>query len=225
MTDPMTPEDERDMLVGFAGADEAYDAAGPTTDGPAASPDGLFEWGINPKTGRPYTMSPERRAETGRRLAAARAAAVDGSRRRGRRHSAPPRTRAGRAKAAAAEVPQYAQAAAGVLQLPAFVLGMLGRTQPVFALDAAAISMHTPGIAKAVQEVAMQEPRVAAVLDRVLKVGPFGALLAAVVPLVMQLAANHKIVQPIPELGILDEQGLVDYLERANASHGDDLPR
>ena len=60
-------------------------------------------------------------------------------------------------------------------------------TQP----DAIAITVHWPGIAKALDETAQANPALAAVLDRVIAVGPYGALLTAVMPLAAQLAVNH----------------------------------
>lgn len=57
--------------------------------------------------------------------------------------------------------------------------------------DAAAVMLHTPPIAAALNHLAQQDPRVAAMLDKLLAVGPYGALLAAVMPLVLQILTNH----------------------------------
>jgi hypothetical protein len=60
--------------------------------------------------------------------------------------------------------------------------------------DAGAIDMHGPGIANEVAELAAKNDQVGKVVDSLLTVGPYGALVVAVMPLVMQLLANHKIV-------------------------------
>lgn len=91
----------------------------------------------------------------------------------------------------------YREGITGLLQLPAGVLGIVGmqtNNLPLVA-DAAVIEMHTPAIASALNDLAQERPEVAAVLDRVLKAGPYGAILAAVVPMTVQLLANHNVIK------------------------------
>jgi hypothetical protein len=92
----------------------------------------------------------------------------------------------------------YTEGIAGLLQLPAAALGIAGSQgkKPKYELlaDAAVITYYTPGIATAVNDLAQDRPEVAAVLDKILKVGPYGALLAAVMPMTLQILANHKIL-------------------------------
>jgi hypothetical protein len=73
---------------------------------------------------------------------------------------------------------------------------MVGMRRPEFAADAAAITVHAPPIAGALDDLAQEDPAAAAVLDRILQVGPYGALLAAVAPLVLQVLANHSAIPP-----------------------------
>jgi hypothetical protein len=73
---------------------------------------------------------------------------------------------------------------------------MVGVRKPVFAADAAAITVHALPIASALDDLAHEDAAVAAVLERVLQVGPYGALLAAVAPLVLQVLANHEAIPP-----------------------------
>lgn len=80
----------------------------------------------------------------------------------------------------------------GILQIPAFALGAAGQLNPALALDGAAISMHAPGIAEALNELANDNPTVAAALDTILTAGPYGAIIGACLPLAFQIAANHK---------------------------------
>jgi hypothetical protein len=68
--------------------------------------------------------------------------------------------------------------------------------RPVFAADAAAITIHAPNIAEALDQLANERPEIAAILDRVLQVGPYGVLIAAVAPLALQLLANHEALPP-----------------------------
>jgi hypothetical protein len=99
----------------------------------------------------------------------------------GRRTAAPPQT-------------DYRTPILGLFQLPAGVLALAGTTRPELAADAAAITIYAPGIAEALEKLAYERPEVAAVLDRVLQVGPYGVLIAATAPLLLQLLANHKVV-------------------------------
>jgi hypothetical protein len=84
----------------------------------------------------------------------------------------------------------------GLFQIPAGALAIAGMQRPVFAADAAAITIHAPNIAEALDQLAQERPEIAAVLDRVLQVGPYGVLIAAVAPMVLQLLANHRAIPP-----------------------------
>jgi hypothetical protein len=82
----------------------------------------------------------------------------------------------------------------GLMQIPAGALAIAGMTRPVFLADSAAITIHGPNIAEALDQLAHERPEVAAALERVLQVGPYGVLIAAVAPLVLQLLANHNVL-------------------------------
>jgi hypothetical protein len=71
--------------------------------------------------------------------------------------------------------------------------------------DAAAIGMHFPPLAKEVANLADSYDQVAAPIDFLIKFGPFSAVIAAGMPLVLQVLANHKIV----DAGALAGQGVV----------------
>ncbi len=118
----------------------------------------------------------------------------------------PTRKAGPRAKASAA-TPDYREAVAGLLQIPAFILASAGRLNPVLEYDGIAVAVATPNIAEAVNSLAEQEPRVAAVLDKILTVGPYGALLGALVPLAAQIAVNHKKI-PAGTMGTLEPEAL-----------------
>jgi len=90
----------------------------------------------------------------------------------------------------------YTEGVADLLSMPAAVLGVVGSQTnniPLVA-DAAVIEHYAPKIATAVNDLAQEKPEVAAVLDRVLKAGPYAALIGAVVPMAIQILANHKIL-------------------------------
>jgi hypothetical protein len=103
--------------------------------------------------------------------------------------------------------PNYRDGVAGLLQIPAFILASAGRLNPALEYDGIAVATHTPAIAEAIHSVAVEEPRVAAVLDKILSVGPYGALLGALVPLVAQIAVNHKKL-PAGTLGTSEPEAL-----------------
>jgi hypothetical protein len=108
----------------------------------------------------------------------------------------------------AAKITDYRTPIIGLIQIPAGILSIAGMRKPVFAADAAAITVHGPNIADALDKLAQERPEVAAVLDRVLQVGPYGVLIAAVAPLVLQILANHDAL-PSGALGTIPPGELV----------------
>lgn len=87
--------------------------------------------------------------------------------------------------------PDYRAGIAGLVQVPTAMLAVAGRFNPTLAYDAAAVVAVTPQFAEAVQAIAQEDPRIAALLDKVLTFGPYGALVGVVVTLGAQLAVNH----------------------------------
>lgn len=126
----------------------------------------------NPKTNQDGSFRKRRGTVTGQR---------GNPSARGRR----PRASTAPRKAAVSQQEKYAEGVAGLLQIPAAVLSFV---DPV---DGYCVAQHTPHIASSIAAVAVERPEVAAALDRVLAVGPYGALLGAVLPLAVQLAHNH----------------------------------
>lgn len=92
----------------------------------------------------------------------------------------------------------YTEGVTQLLSMPAAILGIVGsqtNNLPLVA-DAKVVDHYAPHIATAVNDLAQERPEVAAVLDRVLKAGPYAALMGAVVPMAMQILANHNILKP-----------------------------
>lgn len=114
-----------------------------------------------------------------------------------RRMTAPaPPKRTAPKRTAKPTMPDYVPGLVGIAQVVAAPLMIAGLKSPALAADAAALTLHAEPIAQAMQATAEQVPAFAAVLDKVLTVGPYGALLAAVMPLAVQVMANHGLLPP-----------------------------
>ena len=74
-------------------------------------------------------------------------------------------------------------------QLGQGVLLMIGQYA-----DAAAIGQHFAPVAKELANIADSSELVAKPIDFLIEVGPYGALIAAGLPLVMQIMANHRML-------------------------------
>lgn len=100
--------------------------------------------------------------------------------------------------------PSYEEGLQSLFQMTAFGLFIAAgdSNKPIMA-DSKAVAEHGPGIASALNQLAMEKPEVAAVLDKILAVGPYSLVIASVAPLVMQIAANHGV--PIPNVAGPDE--------------------
>jgi hypothetical protein len=94
----------------------------------------------------------------------------------------------------------YTESLTALIQIPAFSLTMAGRKNPVFLADAAALLEHGPNVAGALNSLAQERPEVAAVLDKVLQVGPYGVVFAMVAPLIAQIMTNHQVI-PVGIMG------------------------
>lgn len=67
--------------------------------------------------------------------------------------------------------------------------------------DAATVGRHFPNTARELATLADQYEQLAKPIDIIIQLGPFGALLAAGMPLVMQILANHKVIDASSGLG------------------------
>ena len=100
----------------------------------------------------------------------------------------------------------------GVLQLTAGVLVAF----PATRADAAAVGMHAEPLSAAVVATAEQDDRFARALDKLLTTGPYAALVMAVVPLAVQIAANHRLV-PAGFMGTEDPAELRAQVDKSLA--------
>jgi len=71
--------------------------------------------------------------------------------------------------------------------------------------DAMTVNKFFPPIAREVAKIADTNESVAKPIDFIIKVGPYGALLAALIPFSLQIMANHQIIDASRALG----QGIV----------------
>lgn len=103
----------------------------------------------------------------------------------------------------------YRDSVGGFLQIAGFGLGMAK-----MHADAAAVAVHGENIANAAADLALEDERVAAILDKLSEIGPYGALLTAVAPLAVQIAVNHGAI-PAGVMGTVEPKELVDALVSA----------
>jgi hypothetical protein len=109
-----------------------------------------------------------------------------------------PKAPTARRKAAAGKpaptTEQRAQRTFEFLTIPISGLGIAAQVSgsaPLLA-DAIVLAHAAPDIAHAVAEVAEQDDRVARGVDQLVQTGPYAALFTALVPVALQLAANHS---------------------------------
>lgn len=126
------------------------------------------------------------------------------------RMAAAPRPRKTTRPPAKKNEPDYRAGIMGLLQIPIMGLAMVGRQtkNPALQADGYALATHAPALAEALNETAKAQPAVGRALESIMKAGPYGAIIGAMVPLVMQLAANHKLMNPAPAMGIHDPADL-----------------
>lgn len=126
----------------------------------------------------------------------------------------PRRAAAGPAKGKAGE-PDYRPALVALFALPTFLANIAARgiknekTKTAVQLDGLAVKLHGPNMAEALNETARSQPALASILDKAVQAGPYGLILAAGVPFLMQCLANHGAIEPNADMGILDPAALV----------------
>lgn len=102
--------------------------------------------------------------------------------------SAPPRNSRARATASPRKTVSDArlEAVNGIFQLAGFGCVMTGNYA-----DAAAIGMHSEPISGEIVKLGAQNEQIGRGIDYLNQVGPYAGLISAVMPLVLQLLANH----------------------------------
>jgi len=128
---------------------------------------------------------------------------------------APPRRTAKPKAKQQQQGPDYVRGLIGWAQLLAAPMAIAGMRSPVWALNAAAVTYHARPIAEGAQAAAEQDPRAAAILDKVCKAGPYTALLTPVVALGVQILANHQIIPPqaASAMGAMTPDELIEAMQ------------
>lgn len=190
------PETAQDDAVGAAGASGA--PAGPTAD-----------------TDAPYgrTAAGRPKSKPGRKAKAA-----------GSGPMAPPRRRAARTGATRAPsrdnvAARYTDGCMRLLRTLVAPLMVVGQRNQAVAADAATLAEHGPALADAVGQLAAEEARVAAALDRLMSVGPYGEVFSVLLTMGAQLSYNHGVLPPAvgQNMGLADPAVLAAGVQRAAA--------
>lgn len=73
---------------------------------------------------------------------------------------------------------------------------------------------ESPGLARAISNLAAEEPQVAAVLDRLMTAGPYAEVIGAAIPMVVQLLTNHRRIplQVAQTIGAVDPAAIAEGL-------------
>lgn len=90
-------------------------------------------------------------------------------------------------------------------------LGTLASTGLIMArqyADAGAVARYFPAISTEVARLAEDNEKIGEALDTLGQVGPYAALIAAVMPLVLQIAVNHDKAPVVPQLGVVSKSVL-----------------
>lgn len=100
-------------------------------------------------------------------------------------------------------------------------------TQPA---DGATVIIHADSVAVAASDLAANDERFAKILDKFLQGGPYGALIVAVAPMVLQLATNHGLipesvasklnVRPKEEMEEVGKQMLAEIIQKTVGLNG-----
>jgi len=98
----------------------------------------------------------------------------------------------------------------GIFQLSQLTLIMLKQKA-----DAAAVGLHSESITTEIVNLAESDENVARIVDSLCKVGPYGALVSAIMPLIIQLGVNHGKVPEIKMEGIFTKAELEEKMKLA----------
>ena len=130
--------------------------------------------------------------------------------------SSPPASKS--AESAADAASRRTEGVTGLMQLVGggFAVAYSTTRNTAFLADALAVNDHAPAISAACAEVAANDARFAALIDKLTAAGPYAALIGAVVPLVAQLARNHG-VTAAQAMGAVDPDELIATLDQQAA--------
>lgn len=123
-----------------------------------------------------------------------------------RRTSAPKASKASKPKPS-----RYRDSVLGLVQIIGLPLAAAGTRNEVFLADLVALDATAPAIADAADSIAQTNPKVAAALDKLTEVGPFGLMIGALAPLILQVCCNHGLVAA-GVMGTIEPADLIEAL-------------
>jgi hypothetical protein len=118
---------------------------------------------------------------------------------------------AGARKASSAD---YRPAILGLMQIPQLALGLGAKlakneaTKEALVLDGMTVGIHAPNVAEALNTTAQTEQQLARILDKLSTVGPYSLVVMALLTPTVQILANHGIVAPNEQMGVLPKEAL-----------------
>ncbi len=124
-----------------------------------------------------------------------------------------PRKTSGR-RATSVATMDYTEAIKGLGQLVAIPLSLAGRANVKLAYDAATVVAFLPDVAEFGNELAQSEPKVAALLDKVMTIGPYGKGVALALGIGAQIAVNHGWI-PLDAgkgMGAMEPEALMNHV-------------
>lgn len=83
-----------------------------------------------------------------------------------------------------------------LVTLGTIVAGTGGMVSPAVQADGILIVEHAANVASALDKLAKDQPAVAAALERMMTAGAYSGIIAALLPLVVGIAANHGAIPP-----------------------------
>lgn len=141
--------------------------------------------------------------------------------------AAPPRSRAGSKATGTVKAQPATSTNATRKDIVEGTLNLFGMGALMFGqfADTKAITMHSPNIGQAAADMADKDEKVASAIDYLQNVGPWAALVSAVLPLGLQIAVNHKILPSgafqgagVVDPQVLDSQMRAEILKQQTAA-------
>lgn len=109
----------------------------------------------------------------------------------------------------------YRPAILGIAQIPQLLCALAAKfvksaeTKTALILDGMTVGVHAPNVANALNTTAQDDDKLAKILDKLTVVGPYSLVITALMVPVGQVLANHGVIAPNAEMGILDPDTLV----------------
>lgn len=117
---------------------------------------------------------------------------------------------------------RYRDSVLGLAQIIGLPLAAASTRNEVFLADLITLNATAPGIADAADSIAQSNPKVAAALDKLVEVGPYGLLIGALAPLILQGCCNHGLL-PAGVMGTIEPADLIEAAQRGEVPGAEGL--